>query len=106
MFQNDVVTLQTKTVVNTTGSVKNTWVDNKTVVCDVQDINKEIVNKAYGFSSASEYKQVFDLNITNVWKKSFQVKYKGEQYTILLANENMGKLKRSNHIFIILGKVI
>lgn len=106
MFQTDTVTLQTKSEVNTLGSIAVTWSDSTTVKVDVQDINKELVFKTYGFSEFGEYKQVFDHNLTTNWVKGNQVKFNNEQWWVKLVNKQMGKLTASNHIFIILQKVV
>jgi len=106
MFQDDIVTIQTKTEVNMLGSIKVTWTDNSTVLCDVQDINKEFVFKEYGISEDGEYKQVFDHTQSTDWTKGNQVKYNGQQWWVRLVNGNMGKIGASNHVCIILGKVI
>lgn len=106
MWQTDTVTIQTKSEVNTLGSIDVTWSDSTTVLCDVQDVNKELMVKNYGFSESGEYKQVFDYNLTTNWVKGNQVKYNGNQWWVKLVNKQMGKMSASNHIFIILQRVV
>ena len=131
MWQTDTVTIQSGEDVNTNGSIKTTWTDAISLLCDVQNISKELVNKNYGFTDAQEYKQVFDLNeILEVlgtfpleslypeddltpseyqvyyWVVGNQVKYKGEQYLIRLVDDSENKMGASNHIFVIMSRVI
>ena len=105
MWQTDTVYLQTPTDVNTKGSIKRTWTVSDTILCDVQDINKEYVYKEYGFTDATEYKQVFDHN-QSAWVKGHQVKFEDEQWIVRLVNKNMTKIGKSNHVYVILSKVI
>jgi hypothetical protein len=105
MFQTDTIHLQTKSSVNTNGSIKNTWTQSTAISCDVQDINKEYVYKTYGLTDEGEYKQVFDYN-GSAWVKGDQVKYNNQQWLIALVNSNMSKINLSNHTFIIIRKVI
>ena len=105
MWQTDTVTLQTKTSVNNLGSITNTWIDGNNVLCDVQDISKEVVFKEYGISDEGLYKQVFDHTNAN-WTQGLQVKYRDEQYWVKLVNKNMAKMSASNHTFVLLLKVI
>ena len=106
MWQTDVVTIQEGTKVNTSGSIKVTWADTaNTVTCDVQDINKEAVFRDYGIVG-HEFKQVFDLTQSTLWVVGNQVKYDSEQWWVKLVDGNMGKIGFSNHVFVILMKVI
>lgn len=105
MWQTDMVTLQNKTETNVLGSIKQTWAPSDTVTCDVQDINKELVYKEYGLSDDVEYKQVFDHTQAN-WTLGYQVLYNGEQWLVRKVDRNMGKMGASNHVFVILSKVI
>ncbi|MHA1302991.1 MAG: hypothetical protein ACTSPI_04740 [Candidatus Heimdallarchaeaceae archaeon] len=106
MWQTDIVILQTKTEVNVLGSINATWTDSTEILCDVQDINKEFVFKTYGITENGEFKQVFDHTQNTNWIKGNQVKYDGVQWWIKLVNDSMWKLGASNHIFILLMKVI
>ena len=105
MFQTDTIYLQTKTSVNTNGSIKNTWTQSTAVTCDAQDVNQQYVFKTYGLTDIGEYKQVFD-HTNQAWVVGNQVKYNNEQWLVVLVNKNMGKLNYSNHTFIIMRKVI
>ena len=106
MWQTDTITIQTKTEVNTLGSIKVTWTDSENVLVDVQDINKEFVFKEYGISEDGDFKQVFDLTNNINWLKGNQVKFDNLQWWVKLVNGNMTKIGSSNHTFVILMKVI
>ena len=106
MWQTDIVTIQDSTQVNVSGSIDVTWADTiNTVKCDVQDVNKETVFRDYGIVG-NEFKQVFDLTQSELWVKGNQVKFDNEQYWVKLVNGLMGKIGFSNHVFVILMKVI
>lgn len=105
MWQTDTVYLQTKTEVNTYGSIAITWTKGTAVTCDVQDINKEYAYKTYGLTDATEYKQVFDHTHAS-WVKGDQVEYDGEQWMVRLVNSQMAKMGGSNHTYVILSKVV
>ena len=105
MFQTDIVYLQTKTQVNTYGSIKTTWTKGLGVKCDVQDINKETAFRDYGLTDETLYKQIFDLTHAN-WVLGDQVEYQSEQWLVRLVNGQMSKLNLSNHTFVILSKVV
>ena len=106
MWQTDTVTLQTVTIVNNYGDITETWSDASTVLCDVQDINKELVMRNWGFTDNTEYKQVFDHTLNSGWKVGNQVKYDSEQWRIMLVNRQMAKMGATNHVFVILSKVV
>lgn len=106
MWQTDTITIQTKTEVNVLGSIKVTWTDSENVLVDVQEINKEFVFKEYGITDSGEFKQVFDHTNNVNWLKGNQVKFDSEQWWVKLVNSNMDKIGLSNHIFVILMKVI
>ena len=106
MWQTDTVTLQTKTEVNTQGAISETWSDSENVTCDVQDINKELAYKNWGFADETEYKQVFDHTLNANWTKGYQCKFNGEQWYIRLVNRQMAKMCASNHVMVILSKVV
>jgi len=105
MFQTDTVYLQTKVETNTLGSIAIVWTKGTAVICDVQDINKEYVFVNYGLTGASEYKQIFDHTQAS-WVLGEQVSYLDEQWLVRLVNKNMGKIGNSNHIYVIISKVI
>ena len=106
MWQNDTVTFQTKTSVNTRGSIKDTWTSSSTVACDVQDISKEKVLKDYGFTDSNKYYQVFDRTLSALWVEGEQVAFGGDQYLVRMVNNTNGKIGASNHVFVIISKVI
>ncbi len=66
---------------------------------------KAVVLKDYGLIG-DEFKQVYDLSLSPLWVKGNQVKYNSEQWRVELVNNNMGKMNGSNHVFVILQKVI
>jgi len=105
MWQDDIVYLQTSTEVDTYGSIAITWTKGTAVTCDVQDINKEYVYKNYGLTESTEYKQIFDHTQAS-WVLGEQVSYLDKQWLVRLANKNMGKIGNSNHIYVIISKVI
>ena len=136
MWSTDIVYLQTKTDVNTIGSIKSTWVDVAEIPCDVQPMSKEKANKNYGFTDANIWKTVFvpsfnvtynflngftndflnnymhnELGQTNYenfvipFKEGHQVKYDGKQWLIRLV-QDLSKIDKSNHMFMILSEVI
>lgn len=106
MWQTDSVTLQTKTESNVNGSIKSTWADATVIPCDVQDINKEFAFKNYGLTDSTEYKQVFDHTLSTEWVKGNQVKYDGEQWWVRVVQGTRIKIGASNHVYVILSKVI
>jgi len=106
MWQTDTVTIQTSTEVNNFGVITKTWSPDHTVICDVQDVNKELAYKEWGFTDSVDYKQVFDHTQDAGWVKGNQVEYDGEQWLVRLVNRNMGKMAGSNHAFIILSAVV
>lgn len=106
MWQTDTVTIQTGTKSNNKGDKTIVWADDHPVVCDVQDINKEFVLKEYGISGASEYKQVFDQTLDPGWVNGHQVKFNAVQWWVRLVDGNQAKMGASNHIFVILAKVV
>ena len=105
MWQTDTVYLQTCTDVNTKGSVKRTWTRDVAVLCDVQDISKEYVTKEYGFTDATEYRQIFDRTLSD-WVKGYQVEFDGVQWLVRLVKGNLNKMGASNHKYIIISKVV
>lgn len=106
MWQTDSVTFQTKSEVNTYGSITQTWTDTATVVkCDVQDINQDIAHKQYGLSPDTNHKQVFD-HTNAAWVLGSQVKYGGLQWWVVHIDAKMDKMGLSNHTYVILEKVI
>ena len=106
MWQDDTVTIQTKSVTPNYGGGLVSWgAPTTAITCDVQDINKEIVFKNYGFTENVEYKQVFDLTKSALWIKGNQVLYDGDSWIVRLVNRQMDKIGSSNHVFVILSKV-
>jgi len=106
MWQTDTVLIQTKTVTpNYGGGIVSWGAPTTSITCDVQDINKEIVFKNYGFTENVEYKQVFDHTLSSLWVKGNQVSCDSEQWIIRLVNGQMAKIGASNHVFVILSKV-
>ena len=105
MWQTDTVSLQTATEVNTNGSIKRTWTKSTDVLCDVQDISKEYVVKEYGYTDATEYKQIFDHTLAT-WTKGSQVEFEGSQWLVRNVNDTLNKIGNSNHNYIIISKVI
>lgn len=106
MWQNDTVTFQTKTEVNTYGSIKSTWTASSTVACDVQAISKEKVLKDYGFTDANVYLEVFDRTLSTLWVEGNQVAFGGDQYLIRKVIDTNDKMGASNHVHVILSRVI
>ena len=107
MWQDDTVTFQTVVEVNNYGGITQTWSNTaNTVMCDVQDINKELVFKKYGFTDVGEMKQVFDLTKSALWVVGEQVSFNSEQWWVKLVNRQLDKIGASNHVFVILSKVI
>ena len=105
MWQTDTITLQTYTETNYLGSITRTWTDGNDILCDVQDISKELVYKNYGFTEIGNYKQIFDHNNSS-WILGNQVKYDSKEYLIVMVNSNMAKMGASNHTFVIMKEVI
>ena len=105
LWQTDTVKLLVKVVTSGYAGDIITWTSTGStdVVCDVQDINKEIVYKSYGIDG-NEFKQVFDLS-NAIWTKGNQVEYLSARYYVKLVNANMDKMSASNHTFVILEKV-
>ena len=106
MFQNDTVTLQKSTEVNNDGAISVTWATDGTVLCDVQYISKEKVHKQYGLTDANEWLQVFDLTLSDKWVEGNQVLYNSKQWLIRKVIPNQAKISASNHVYIILSRVI
>lgn len=106
MWQTDTVTFQIGAETNDKGYKTISWSDNGTVVCDVQDITKEIVLKKYGYSEQTDYKQVFDHTNSDKWVVGNQVKFDDIQYLVRKVDNNMAKMGASNHIYVILSRVV
>lgn len=105
MWQDDTVTFQTASTVNSNGALTVTWADtSNTVLCDVQGISSEIAFKKYGLL-VKEPKQVFDLTNSALWIKGNQVKYDSDQYWVKDV-QKWDKIGDSNHTFVILDKVM
>lgn len=104
MWQTDTVLLLVKTVTSGYAGDIITWVTTgaTSVICDVQDINKETVFKEYGISG-NEFKQVYDYT-HGTWTIGNQVKFEGSNYWVKLVNK-YDKIGSSNHTFVILEKV-
>lgn len=106
MWQTDDVTIQEATIVNSEGVISISWADTVNVItCDVQEINKELVYKKYGYTDADEWLQVFDLTQSELWIKGNQVKFDSRLWKIrkVIHNDKIGK---SNHNYILLSEVI
>jgi hypothetical protein len=106
MFQNDTITFLTNISTNTLGSIKDTWLESTSIVCDVQEISKEKALKDYGFTDSNKYLQVFDLTLSELWVEGEQVKYDGEYYLVRKVIETNQKIGRSNHVFAVLSRVV
>lgn len=104
MWQTDTVSLQSFVETNVLGAIKQVWTKTTDVLCDVQDISKEYVVKEYGFTEATEYKQVFDHTLAS-WIKGYQVEFEGSQWLVRNVQEQ-SKMGSSNHKYIILSKVV
>lgn len=106
MWQTDSVIIQSGNTVNDEGVLIVTWSDTETIIqCDVQEINKELVYKKYGFTDADEWLQVFDHTCSTAWIKGNQVKFDSREWEIRKI-EHQDKMGKSNHAFIILSAVI
>lgn len=105
MWQTDIVYLQTATDVNYNGSIKQTWTKSVAVTCDVQDISKEYVFKEYGFTDATEYRQIFDHSLAS-WVKGEQVSFEDEQWLVKVVKGNLDKMGKTNHKYVVIGKVV
>ena len=106
MFQDDAITFQTKTEVNINGSIKQTWIEGDLIFCDVQEISKEKVNKAYGFTDSNEWLQIYDLTLSNKWVEGDEIIYNGNSYLVRKVIGNMAKIVASNHIYAVVSRVI
>jgi hypothetical protein len=103
MWQTDTITLQTKSSLSSEGVITNTWSTSSTVLCDVQDIGKELAFRKYGID-INEGKEVYDT--TNAtWTKGFQVSFESEQYWVMAVSV-FDKMGVSNHTKVLLDKVI
>ena len=105
MFQTDTVYLQTVVETNTYGSISQVWTNSTAVTCDVQDISKEYVFKKYGYTEATEYRQIFDHTLAT-WVKGNQVAFEGSQWLVRNAKTRLNKIGASNHVYVIISKVI
>jgi len=104
MWNTDTVYLQTKTVVDTLGSIKETWSNDSSVLCDVQPINKEKVYKEWGITDSNVFKKIF-APAGSGFVEAEQISIDGEQFLVrLIANQN--KIGASNHMMVIASKVI
>jgi len=127
MWQDDTVYTTVKQETNTLGSIDVTWIPTawvaidtpwqdldisweelsaSTIMCDVQDVSKELAFREWGMTLEGQYKQVFDHANSAGWQKGNQVYFNGEFYWVMLVNRNMDKMGASNHTFIVLLKVI
>ena len=107
MWFTDTITLQTKAEVNTYGSIKQTWADSTTVLCDVQPMT------GVGAMKSRELWGLTDANILyNVYApagsgftEGFQVKYNSGQY-LVMAVSNYNKIGGSNNMKAVISKVV
>ena len=106
MWQTDVVAIQTGVKSNNKGDKTVIWTNDHNVICDVQDINKEFVLREFGIAGDTEYKQVFDLSLDPGWVKGNQVSFESSQWWVRLVDGNQDKIGASNHIYVILAKVV
>ena len=104
MWDTDIVFLQTKTEVNTLGSIKETWTNDTSVLCDVQPINKEKAYKEWGLTDSNVFKKIFCIAGTG-FLEGEQISIGGEQFLVRVA-PNFDKIGSSNHIEVIASKVI
>jgi len=111
MWDTSIVTLQTSTTVNDKGSIKQIWVDLEDVECDVQFFDSQ--SKQLGFNFADfgatdvgDVRVVYDNTLNPNWKKGNQVRYNGKQWWVKYVDDRMDSIGLSNHIFVILVKVI
>lgn len=105
MWQTDSVILQTPTKVNNFGVETITWTTGATVSCDVQEVNKELAYKQWGFTESTLYAQIYDHTQAS-WVTGNQVKYEGDQWLVRKVDANMGKMGASNHTFVVISKVV
>ena len=107
MWQTDTVTFQTVVNTNNYGGITQVWSDTaNTILCDVQDINKELVWKNWGFTNETQFKQVYDHTLSALWVEGEQVKFDNDQWWVKMVNRQMAKIGTSNHVFVILSKVV
>lgn len=104
MWRTDTVYLQTKTEVNTYGSIKITWVQGTAILCDVQPMSKEKALKDYGLTDSNNWLAVY-APTGSAFVEGMQVKFDSKQWLVRLV-QNWGKLDKSNHTFAILSAVV
>ena len=102
-WQTDTVIFQTETIVNNFGSSVVTYTDGASVLCDVQDINKEFIFKRYGLTTNTSFKQIFDHSNAS-WIVGSQVKFSGLKWWVKLVNVS-DKMSDSNHTYVLLERV-
>lgn len=102
MWQTDLVLLMTSQDINNYGGLNRVWTPYLGVMCDVQDITRELVYKRYGFDG-TEFKQVFDTAFAP-WATGDVVRYNGVTWLVKLVSANKTKIARSNHVFVILER--
>jgi hypothetical protein len=100
MWQTDLVILMTAETTNNYGGFTRTWTPSIGVMCDVQDISKEMAYKNYGFEG-NEFKQVFDTGFAP-WVLGDVVRWDSRSWIVKLASRNKDKLSYSNHVYVIL----
>jgi len=105
MFQSDIIYLQTKIETNVYGSISIEWTKATPIICDVQDISKEVVFKKYGLTEAGLYRQIYD-HAESSWVLGEQVSYLDEQWLIVLIHGNQNKIGLSNHKYVVIRKII
>ena len=105
MWQTDTVYLQTSTEVNTYGAITQTWTKAGSVSCDVQEIDRDYVYKAYGLTDENEFVQVFD-HTNASWTLGSQVEYNSDQWIVRKVIKNLTKIGSSNHTYVILSRVV
>ncbi len=105
-WNTDLITFQDKTIEKFQGTSRVTWTPNGNMThCDAQPINKELVFKNYGFTDAGEYRQIFDRSMSSGWVVGDQVIFGTEQWLVRKVDK-WDRMSKSNHIFIIISKVV
>jgi len=104
MWNTDTVFIQSKTEVDTLGSIKETWSNATAILCDVQPINKEKAYKEWGLTDSNVFLKIF-APAGSAFVEGNQISFNGEQFLIRLIAD-YDKINASNHMKIIASKVI
>jgi len=108
MWENNKIKLQSRTQINTKGSIKNTFTEYKEISCDAQRIKNLKSLEDYGYSDSNVGFNVFTADDTindGDIIEGYQCEYLGRQFWIIFRAKKY-EIKNSNHRYFIIKEVV